>query len=146
MPSKSSPPTLSPARATSMPVQLTFEKPFQKLASEEICRRRHPLGFERAPSARTRSVNATLSRKDAPPALVSSIEVPQSMEVPLQRNPQLHRAFPFFLLSILPKNKSCTSGSWTQSITARRHLRPPRQRESQMTTFNPLPRGITVEQ
>ena len=81
-----------------------------------------------------------LAQRNAPSALVSFIEVPQSIEVPLQRNLPLFELFSFTPFKKLSKNQhaSCTSGQ-----AARCHLRPSRQRESQMTTRSPSQGNIT---
>ena len=85
--------------------------------------------------ASTQRCRYLLAQTGAFGALVSFIEVPQSIEVPLLRNLPLFQAFspPFFSLQE-NQHLSCTSG-----FTARCHLRPSLPREPQMTTHTPFP-------
>ena len=118
-------------------------KTFQKLASKKQCtahRGRNwclPNFLRNHQHVRASSIYAACSRKrGAFGALVSFIEVPQSIEVPLRGTFHFFRAFRSSFLSFLNQHLSCTSGS-----AARCHLRPSLPREPQITTQTPFPGG-----
>jgi hypothetical protein len=124
-----------------MPVQLAVQT-FEKSSLSEKEDSPPVTALARYPSkhraARTLGVSPSVrAKRSAFGALVSFIEVPQSIEVPLCGTFNFSR-FSFSSFQTFSKNQhtSCTSGT-----AARCHLKLSRQREPQMTMHTPVPRG-----
>jgi hypothetical protein len=134
-------PTAAPARATSFTRATRFIKTQSSPAEKSFT---HSGGsarpYRHVRRTREHATNAARSRKSsAPPALVSFIAVPQSMEVPLCG--PLHTLRALLVPPFDPSSNqqlSCTSG-----FSARCHLRPALPSESQMTTSSPAKGNIT---